>query len=67
MIALRAVEKGVVGAEAAAAIYSCLLCRACTVKCPISIRVADVVREVRSLIARGKLKVLGSPRVEVLG
>ncbi len=39
--------------EALASIYSCLTCRACTIKCPVSVDVAGVVRAVRVLYTRG--------------
>jgi len=44
------------GAEAAAAIYSCLTCGACTEKCPAGILVADIVKAVRRLYALGYIE-----------
>ncbi len=36
--------------EVVSSLYSCLLCNACSVVCPASIRVGDVVREVRAML-----------------
>jgi len=49
-----------VSGEALASIFSCLMCRACTIKCPISVDVAGIVRAVRVLRNRGEL-LPGSP------
>ncbi|MET1101056.1 MAG: (Fe-S)-binding protein [Pyrodictiaceae archaeon] len=44
---------GKVTPEAVASLYSCLTCGACTVKCPLSINVAKLVKTARSLYVSG--------------
>ncbi len=41
-------------------LYSCLLCRACELKCPIALPIASIIRESRRLLADTSL--IGSPR-----
>ncbi len=39
--------------ETVASLFSCLGCRACTLRCPVSIDVAELVRVARSLYLQG--------------
>lgn len=55
------------GGEALASIYSCLTCMACTVKCPVSINVADIIRVVRSLLFSGSVRGKGPMSITVRG
>ena len=52
-IVYRLLRGGEATEEAVAAIFSCLGCRACTLRCPASIDVAGLVRTARSLYLRG--------------
>ncbi len=38
------------------AIYTCLVCNACSIHCPGKIRIASVVREFRKALRDGKIK-----------
>lgn len=38
--------------EALNSLYTCLLCGACDLQCPVGIRIADAIREARPLLAR---------------
>lgn len=58
-VAAHLASGGAASPEALASIYSCLTCRACTLKCPQGIDVAEVVKAARSLYVSG----LARPRV----
>ncbi|WP_236698145.1 (Fe-S)-binding protein [Pyrodictium occultum] len=62
-VAARLLAGGRASGEALASIYSCLLCRACTLRCPVSIDVADIMRVVRVLYSSGGLE--GERQVEI--
>ncbi len=49
-------EEGKYTHEALNSLYSCLLCAACTLKCPANIDIPEVIRVARSLYARNNLK-----------
>jgi len=51
--AAAAIASGRVTREALAAVYSCLLCRACVASCPVGLDVAWLSRAARSLALRG--------------
>ncbi|HIQ23526.1 MAG TPA: (Fe-S)-binding protein [Pyrodictium delaneyi] len=59
--------KAPVSEEALASIYSCLMCRACTTKCPVSVNVAEIVRIIRILHNRGELLAKSPVRIAVRG
>ncbi|MEB3764608.1 MAG: (Fe-S)-binding protein [Desulfurococcales archaeon] len=44
-------------------LYSCLLCRACELKCPIALPIAEIIRNARGLIAEPGLNASKSPSI----
>jgi len=55
-IALYISEGGNYTEEALSSLYSCLLCAACTLKCPANIDIPEIVRASRILYSRSNFK-----------
>ncbi len=52
--------------EALASIYSCLTCRACTLKCVVGIEVAELMKALRFLYLSGYIREAGKEGAEIV-
>jgi len=61
----RVLATNTVSKEAFESIYTCLLCGACDLQCPVGIRIADAIREsrplLRSMAENRSLRLTASP------